>query len=75
MVDPKASYGPYLLLGGVWRGWQRVHRGDVGTLGSVVRIGVSDLLGVSRGWGGGIVLTSFIPPPPSPTPTSRASNN
>ena len=38
-----------LLLGGVWRGWQRVRRCEVGTLGLVVRKGVYDLLGVSRG--------------------------
>ena len=50
----------------MWHGWQRVRRGEVGTLG-LVRIGVSDLLGVSPGGGRGVY-------PPSPTPTSRASN-
>ena len=68
-----------LLLGGVWQGWQRVRRCEVGTLGLVVRKGVSDRLGVSRGGVGGWVyedvLTLIPPPPPSPTPTTRASNN
>ena len=32
----------------MWRGWQRVRRGEVATLGLVVRIGVSDLLGGPR---------------------------
>ena len=41
----------FLLLVGVWRGWQSVHRGEVGKLGLVVRLWVSDLLGVSWGVG------------------------
>ena len=39
----------------MWQGWQRVRRGEVGTLG-LVRIGVSDLLGLSPGGGGGVYI-------------------
>ena len=51
----------------------------MGTLGLVVRIGVSDLLVVSRrgggrGWGMDVCSCSNLDPPLLRTPTSRASN-